>query len=237
MPGQISVAHKKRYVDDYRAHAEIMRERASAIRTSLHGRRRDRRAARLDALFRRHARHRHRPHPSAEAHCRHGARGGRCRGATLFENTRATDIATRGGKVRVTTPLRHDHRRQRPDRRQRLWRRPRAGERRARHADRLVHRRDGAARRRQPGAAGRRSGRRFALRRSAISASRSDGRLLFGGREIYAVKDPRDIHIHIRRQIAEIYPALKDVEITHGWGGLSASPCRASRSCARSCPT
>ena len=47
-----------------------------------------------------------------------------------------------------------------------------------------------------------------------------DGRLLFGGREIYAVKDPKDIHIHIRRQIAEIYPALKDVEITHGWGGF-----------------
>jgi gamma-glutamylputrescine oxidase len=47
----------------------------------------------------------------------------------------------------------------------------------------------------------------------------TDGRLLFGGREIYAVKDPKDIHIHIRRQITEIYPALKDVEITHGWGG------------------
>jgi gamma-glutamylputrescine oxidase len=46
-----------------------------------------------------------------------------------------------------------------------------------------------------------------------------DGRLLFGGREIYAVNDPKDIHIHIRKQIAEIYPALKDVEITHGWGG------------------
>jgi len=45
------------------------------------------------------------------------------------------------------------------------------------------------------------------------------GELLFGGREIYAVNDPRDIHIHIRRQIAETYPALKDVEITHGWGG------------------
>ncbi|MFH1794013.1 MAG: FAD-binding oxidoreductase [Pseudomonadota bacterium] len=45
------------------------------------------------------------------------------------------------------------------------------------------------------------------------------GELLFGGREIYAVKDARDIHVHIRRQIAEIYPALKDVEITHGWGG------------------
>jgi gamma-glutamylputrescine oxidase len=45
------------------------------------------------------------------------------------------------------------------------------------------------------------------------------GEFLFGGREIYAVKDPKDIHIHIRRQIAELYPALKDIEITHGWGG------------------
>jgi gamma-glutamylputrescine oxidase len=45
------------------------------------------------------------------------------------------------------------------------------------------------------------------------------GELLFGGREIYAASDPKDIHIHIRRQIAEIYPALADVEITHGWGG------------------
>jgi gamma-glutamylputrescine oxidase len=46
-----------------------------------------------------------------------------------------------------------------------------------------------------------------------------DGRLLFGGREIYGRKDPRDIASGIRRQIAEIYPHLSDVEITHAWGG------------------
>ncbi len=46
-----------------------------------------------------------------------------------------------------------------------------------------------------------------------------DGRLLFGGREAYTADNPRDISIHIRRQIAEIYPALKDIEITHAWGG------------------
>jgi gamma-glutamylputrescine oxidase len=45
------------------------------------------------------------------------------------------------------------------------------------------------------------------------------GELLFGGREIYAPGDPKDIQIHIRRQITEIYPALRDVEITHAWGG------------------
>ena len=46
-----------------------------------------------------------------------------------------------------------------------------------------------------------------------------DGRLLFGGREAYTADNPRDISTHIRRQIAELYPALKDIEITHAWGG------------------
>jgi len=46
-----------------------------------------------------------------------------------------------------------------------------------------------------------------------------DGRLLFGGREAYTSDNPRDITEHIRRQIAEIYPVLKNVEITHAWGG------------------
>jgi gamma-glutamylputrescine oxidase len=46
-----------------------------------------------------------------------------------------------------------------------------------------------------------------------------NGRLLFGGREVYAPGDAREITPHIRRQIAEIYPALADVEITHAWGG------------------
>lgn len=46
-----------------------------------------------------------------------------------------------------------------------------------------------------------------------------DGRLLFGGREAYTSDSPRDISVHIRRQIAEIYPELDDVEVTHSWGG------------------
>lgn len=46
-----------------------------------------------------------------------------------------------------------------------------------------------------------------------------DGRLLFGGREAYTADSPRDISTHIRRQIAEIYPALKEIGITHSWGG------------------
>lgn len=46
-----------------------------------------------------------------------------------------------------------------------------------------------------------------------------DGRLLFGGREAYTADSPRDISSHIRRQIAEIYPSLADIEMTHAWGG------------------
>ncbi len=45
------------------------------------------------------------------------------------------------------------------------------------------------------------------------------GELLFGGREVYNISDPSDIPDAIRRQIAEIYPALGNVEITQSWGG------------------
>ncbi|MFD1745975.1 NAD(P)/FAD-dependent oxidoreductase [Rhizobium helianthi] len=46
-----------------------------------------------------------------------------------------------------------------------------------------------------------------------------DNRLLFGGREAYTADSPRDISLHIRRQIAELYPSLANINITHGWGG------------------
>ncbi|MCB8837608.1 FAD-binding oxidoreductase [Aurantimonas sp. VKM B-3413] len=45
-----------------------------------------------------------------------------------------------------------------------------------------------------------------------------DGRLLFGGREAYT-SATGDIARHIRKQIAEVYPHLADVRITHAWGG------------------
>ena len=57
---------------------------------------------------------------------------------------------------------------------------------------------------------------RFVVRYFRKSA---DGRLLFGGREAYTSDNPTDISSHIRRQIAEIYPDLKEVEITQSWGG------------------
>src|SRR5690606_12801259 len=46
-----------------------------------------------------------------------------------------------------------------------------------------------------------------------------DDRLLFGGREVYSKASPREIRSQIRRQIAEVYPDLRDIELTHAWGG------------------
>ena len=45
-----------------------------------------------------------------------------------------------------------------------------------------------------------------------------DNRLLFGGREAYT-SEAGDITRHIRKQIAEVYPHLKGVRMTHAWGG------------------
>lgn len=46
-----------------------------------------------------------------------------------------------------------------------------------------------------------------------------DGRLIYGGREAYTADDPDDISEPIRRQIAEIYPELAKIGISHAWGG------------------
>ncbi|OLP58142.1 oxidoreductase [Xaviernesmea oryzae] len=46
-----------------------------------------------------------------------------------------------------------------------------------------------------------------------------DGRLLFGGREAYTADSPKDLAGPIRGQITQVYPQLKNVEITHAWGG------------------
>jgi gamma-glutamylputrescine oxidase len=46
-----------------------------------------------------------------------------------------------------------------------------------------------------------------------------DNRLLFGGREIYSANSPAEIESGVRRQIAEVYPQLADIRLTHAWGG------------------
>ncbi|UDL92156.1 FAD-binding oxidoreductase [Mesorhizobium sp. PAMC28654] len=217
MPGQLSVAHKPRYVDDYKAHAEIMAGRFGYPHISFMDARET--AERLGS-----ARYFGGTRDAGTGHIHPlklligTARVAAQAGAQMFEQTPSTGITSTGGKVKVTTP------------------------RGTITADKCLIAVNayggtlepvsaahimpigsfigatvplGADSKVLPGGESVDDS-RFVVRYFRKSA---DGRLLFGGREVYGVNDPKDIHIHIRRQIAELYPALKDVEITHGWGG------------------
>ncbi|MDG4882607.1 FAD-binding oxidoreductase [Mesorhizobium sp. WSM4884] len=217
MPGQLSVAHKRRYVDDYKRHAEIMASRFGYPHIAFMGA--GETAERLGST-----RYFGGTRDTGTGHIHPlklvigTARVAAAAGAHLFERTPSTGIACGGGKVKVTTPK---------------------GTISAEKCLIAVNAYGGNL---EPVSAshimpigsfigatvplGTQSkvlpggesvdDSRFVVRYFRKSR---DGRLLFGGREVYAVNDPKDIHIHIRRQIAELYPALKDVEITHGWGG------------------
>lgn len=216
-PGQMSVAHKKRYVDNYRAHAEIMANRFGYPHISFMDA--DETGERLGSRrFFGGVRDTGTGHIHPLKLLIGTARMAAEAGAHLYENTPATGIASNGGKVSITT------------------------DRGTITADKCLIATNAHGGNLEPESAahimpigsfigatvplgddspvlpGGESvdDSRFVVRYFRKS---KDGRLLFGGREIYAVTDPGDIHIHIRKQIAEIYPALKDVEITHGWGG------------------
>jgi gamma-glutamylputrescine oxidase len=216
-PGQLSVAHKPRYVDDYRRHAAIMAERFGYPHLTFMDRAETAQRLGSDRYFggTRDAGTGHIHPMKLLVGLGHVAAAS---GARLFETTPATAIRAAGGKVRIATPR---------------------GTITAQKALIATNAHGGAL---EPvGAAhimpigsfigatvplgadspvlpGGESvdDSRFVVRYFRKSA---DGRLLFGGREIYAVSDPKDIAGQIRKQIAEIYPALKDVGITHGWGG------------------
>lgn len=218
VPGQLSVVHKKRYLDDYRRHAEIMATRFNYPHVTFMDAAETARRLGSDRFFGGNrdtgTGHIH-PLKLVIGTARVAAEAG----AKLYEKTNALKIESSGGKVVVTTPT---------------------GTIRASKGLLAVNAYGGDL---EPESAahvmpigsfigatvplgadspvipGGESvdDSRFVVRYFRKSR---DGRLLFGGREIYAVKDPKDIHIHIRRQICEIYPALKDVEITHGWGGF-----------------
>ncbi|MGB3539844.1 MAG: FAD-binding oxidoreductase [Mesorhizobium sp.] len=217
MPGQMSVAHKQRYVDAYKAHAEIMAGRFGYPHISFMDAKET--AERLGST---HYFGGVRDTGTGHIHPLKlvigTARAAAQAGAHLFEQTASTGIASTGGKVRVTTPT---------------------GTITAQKCLVAVNAYGGTL---EPVSAahimpiGSFIGATVPLDAfpdvlpggEAVDDSRfvvryfrksKDGRLLFGGREIYGVNDPKDIHIHIRRQIAELYPALKDIEITHGWGG------------------
>jgi gamma-glutamylputrescine oxidase len=217
MPGQISVAHKKRYVDDYRRYADYMRDKAGYPHMTFMDV-----AETAERLGSTH--YYGGIHDTGTGHIHPlklvigTARVAAEAGARLFENTRSTSISSSGGKIRVTTPTG------------------------AITAEKCLVAVNAYGGELEPVSAshimpiGSFIGATVPLPADSpvlpggesVDDSRfvvryfrktRDNRLLFGGREIYTVHDPKDIHIHIRRQIAEIYPALKDIEITHGWGG------------------
>jgi gamma-glutamylputrescine oxidase len=217
MPGQLSVAHKKRYVEDYRKYADYMRERAGYEHISFMDAAETAERLGSSAYF-------GGTRDTGTGHIHPlklvigTARVAAEAGAGLFEQTKATGIRSERGKVEVTTPYGTIT------------------------ADKGLVTVDAYGNGLEPVSAahimpiGSFIGATVPLGEDSpvlpggesVDDSRfvvryfrksKDGRLLFGGREIYAVKDPKDIHIHIRRQIAEVYPALKDIEITHGWGG------------------
>ncbi|MBN9243638.1 MAG: FAD-binding oxidoreductase [Mesorhizobium sp.] len=216
-PGQMSVAHKPRYVDAYRKHADLMAGRFGYPHIAFMDRRET--AERLgSAVYFGGTRDTGTGHIHPLKLVVGTARAAASAGAHLFENTAVAGLSSSGGKVRVTTPR---------------------GTVTAQKCLIAVNAYGGTL---EPVSAahvmpiGSFIGATVPLGADspvlpgweAVDDSRfvvryfrktPDGRLLFGGREIYAVNDPKDIHIHIRRQIAEIYPQLKDVEITHGWGG------------------
>ncbi|MCV0395310.1 MAG: FAD-binding oxidoreductase [Rhizobiaceae bacterium] len=216
-PGHVNVSHKKRYLPEFREHAEAMVTRfgyphiryVDAAETAellgsdhYHGGVLDTGAGHIHPL----------------KLLVGTARVAAAAGARLFEETRATGLASSGGKVRVATA------------------------RGAITADKGLLAVNAYGEGLEPVSASHVmpigsfigatvslgddspvipggqsvSDSRFVVRYFRRAPS---GELLFGGREIYAADDPRDIPVHIRRQIAEIYPALKDVEITHAWGG------------------
>ncbi len=60
---------------------------------------------------------------------------------------------------------------------------------------------------------------RFVVRYFRKSA---DNRLLFGGAESYDRQVPNDLEIRIRRQASEVFPKLKQIALSHYWGGTVA---------------
>jgi gamma-glutamylputrescine oxidase len=49
-----------------------------------------------------------------------------------------------------------------------------------------------------------------------------DNRLLFGGGENYGYRFPADIKSFVRKPMLETFPQMKDVPLSHGWGGTLA---------------
>lgn len=216
-PGQLSVVHKKRYLAEYRRHAVLMRERFAYPHIGVMDARET--AERLGSTrYHGGIRDAGTGHVHPMKLVIGTARVAAQAGARLHENTKALGIETTGGKVRIRTA------------------------RGTITADKALVAVNAYGGELEPESAahvmpissfigatvplgdhspvlpGRESvdDSRFVVRYFRRTPT---GELLFGGREAYTSAAPKDLAASMRRQIAEVYPALKDVEITHAWGG------------------
>ena len=216
-PGQLSVVHKKRYIDAYKAYAETMAERFGY--PHVHFMDRAETAERLGS---------HRYHAGVRdtgtGHIQPMklmiglARAAAQAGARLHETTRALSIQRASGKIEVATASG-------------TISAPQALIACDAHIEGLepqtaahvmpIRSFMGATAPLDPALGVLPGGESVDDSRFVVRYFRKsrDGRLIFGGREAYTADNPKDISKHIRLQIEEIYPQLQDVEITHSWGG------------------
>ncbi len=217
VPGQMSVVHKKRYLAGYRDHADIMAERYSY--PHMHFMDREETERRLGSnryfggVYDKGTGHIN-PLKLALGTARIASESG----AEIFENTEATSVSSNNGMVTVETPY---------------------GTITARNCLLALNAYHGRLEKQSashvmpigsfigatpplgddsnvlPGGESVDDS-RFVIRYFRRS---KDGRLLFGGREIYSTDNPEGIKDAIRRQIGDVYPKLRDIEITHAWGG------------------
>lgn len=218
--GHVSVAHKARYVDDYRAYPETMAERFGYPHLRFLDRQEAATIVGSDRYF-------GGVYDGGTGHIHPlklvigTARVAAARGARLHENTKVTGLEPVSGKVRVTTDKGsvtagrvllavNAYGDQKLERTMASHVMPISS-----FIGATVPLEGKAAETVLPG-------------RESVDDSRfvvryfrrlKDGRLLFGGREAYGGETPADIEAGVRRQMAEVYPALKHVEITHAWGG------------------
>ncbi len=217
MPGQLSLAHKKRFVADYQRHAEAMATRFGYPHLAFMDARETAERVGSDRYFggiRDSGTGHIHPLKLVVGTARVAAEAG----AKLHEDTKVSRIVSEKGTVRVETP---------------------SGTVRAQKGFLAVNAYGGAL---EPQSAAHvmpigsfiaataplPDGSPILPGREAVDDSRfvvryfrrtQTGELLFGGREVYSSGDPGRIEAGLRKQIADVYPALQDVPITHAWGG------------------
>ncbi|WP_152045290.1 NAD(P)/FAD-dependent oxidoreductase [Aureimonas psammosilenae] len=215
-PGQLSVAHKKRYVADYRAHVETMRERYDYPHLSFMDA--DETAERLGSRrYHGGARDTGTGHIHPLKLIVGAAKAAARAGALLFEKTPVLSLSNEGGLV-VAKTANGTVRAERA-----LVATNAHGANLERQAARHImpiRSYIGATEPLPEGANVVPGGEAVDDSRFVVRYFRKapDNRLLFGGRETYT-SEPGDIARDISRQIAEIFPQIANVPLTHAWGG------------------